>query len=115
MTPVWARAVCRLLIVLAIGGSYTQAQAGLIATPDALQAAPARATVHEFLGRADVARQLQGLGLDAASAKDRVAALSDDEVRSLAGRINALPAGADVAGILLLVVVVAFVWWAWKR
>jgi hypothetical protein len=115
MTPAWARAVCRLLIALAICGSYSSAQAGLIATADALQPGPARATLHEFLGRADVARQLQVFGLDAASAKDRVAALSDEEVRSLAGRINALPAGADVAGILLLVVIVALIWWAWKR
>ncbi|HXI35320.1 MAG TPA: PA2779 family protein, partial [Burkholderiales bacterium] len=61
------------------------------------------------------ARELQALGIDPAAAKARVAALSDDEVRSLADRINAAPAGADAAGILLLVVVVALIWWAWKR
>jgi len=71
--------------------------------------------VLQVLARADVARELQAFGIDPALARERVAALSDDEARSLAGRIHALPAGADAAGILLLVVVVALIWWAWPR
>jgi len=113
MTPTWARALCRALICLALCNAAAPAQAALIATGDTAQ--PERAAVLGLLGRADLARELQALGIDPAAAKARVAALSDDEVRSLADRINAAPAGADAAGILLLVVVVALIWWAWKR
>lgn len=115
MTTAWSRAVCRLLIGLTLCAPHASAQAGLIGTSDALQAASARGAVLNFLDRRDVARELQALGIDPASARGRVAALSNDEVRSLAGRIDASPAGADAAGILLLVVVVALIWWAWPR
>ena len=113
MTPTWARALCRALICLALCNAAAPAQAALIATGDTAQ--PERAAVLGLLGRADLARELQALGIDPAAAKARVTALSDDEVRSLADRISAAPAGADAAGILLLVVVVALIWWAWKR
>jgi len=71
--------------------------------------------VLNFVSRSDVASQLQAFGLDPATAKDRVSAMTDDEVRNLAGRINTAPAGADVAAVLLLIVVIAVIWWAWKR
>ena len=113
MTSTLARALCRALICVALWNAAAPAQAALITTGDA--ARPDRAAVLGLLARADVSRELHALGIDAAAAKSRVAALSDDEVRSLADRINAAPAGADAAGILLLVVVVALIWWAWKR
>lgn len=116
MTSAFAKAVCRLLIALAIWTPYQIAQAGLIGTGQIVQASQAeRGTVLNFMSRSDVASQLQAFGLDPATAKDRVAAMTDDEVRHLAGRINAVPAGADVATVLLLVVVIAVIWWAWKR
>jgi len=113
MSSTLARALCRALVCLALWNTAAPAQAGLITSTEAAQ--PERAAVLGLLARADVARELQALGIDAAAAKARVAALSDEEVRSLADRINAAPAGADAAGILLLVVVVALIWWAWKR
>ena len=116
MTSAWARAVCRMLIALTIWMPFQIAQAGMIGTGQAIQNASAdRGTVLGFISRSDVAAQLQAFGLDLASAKDRVAAMTDDEVRSLAGNIQATPAGADVAGLLLLIVVIAVIWWAWKR
>ena len=68
-----------------------------------------------FSRRADVASQLQSFGLDAATAKDRVAAMTDQEVQYLAGQIKRLPAGADTAGVILLILIIAAVWWFWKR
>ena len=68
-----------------------------------------------FVSRADVAGQLQSMGLDAATAKERVAAMTDAEVTYLAGRIESLPAGADSAGIILLILIIAAIWWVWKR
>jgi hypothetical protein len=116
MTSASAKAVCRLLIALAVWTPYQIAQAGMIGTEQVVQASQAeRGTVLNFVSRSDVAGQLQAFGLDPATAKNRVAAMTDDEVRYLAGRIDTAPAGADVAGLLLLIVVIAVIWWAWKR
>jgi hypothetical protein len=70
-----------------------------------VSAAAERARVATFLARADVQRELTALG--ASDAAGRVSALTDDEVRSLASRIDALPAGADlsVAAALLIVII----------
>jgi hypothetical protein len=112
----WASAVCRVLVVLMIWTPYQIAHAGMIGTDQVVQTSQAdRGAVLGFVNRADVAGQLQALGLDPATAKDRVAAMTDDEVRYLAGRIDAMPAGADAAGLLLLIIVIAVIWWAWKR
>ena len=75
----------------------------------------AAGAVLSFVSRADVSGQLQALGLDPATAADRVAAMTDEEVRYIAGRIQSMPAGADAAGLLLLIIIIAVIWWAWKR
>jgi hypothetical protein len=109
--------ICRMLVLLMIWTPYQVAQAGMIGTDQVVQSTSAaeRSAVMNFVSRADVAGQLAAMGLDAATAKDRVAAMTDDEVRYLAGQINSLPAGADGAGILLLIIIIAVIWWAWKR
>ena len=38
------------------------------------------------------------MGVDVNAAQERVAALTDDEARSLAGKLGAVPAGADDDG-----------------
>ncbi|OGA66525.1 MAG: hypothetical protein A3G81_02425 [Betaproteobacteria bacterium RIFCSPLOWO2_12_FULL_65_14] len=117
MKSAWAKTICRLLVVLMIWTPYQVAQAGMIGTDQVATTSSQvdRSAVLSFVSRADVASQLQSMGLDATSAKDRVAAMSDTEVSYLAGRINSLPAGADTAGIILLILVIAAIWWVWKR
>lgn len=117
MKSAWAKTICRLLVVLMIWTPYQVAQAGMIGTDQAATTSSQvdRSAVLSFVSRADVASQLQSMGLDATSAKDRVAAMSDAEVSYLAGRINSLPAGADSAGVILLILVIAAIWWVWKR
>jgi len=117
MKSVWARTICRLLVVLMIWTPYQAAQAGMIGSDQAATASSQadRNTVLSFVSRGDVAGQLQSLGLDAATAKDRVAAMTDSEVAYLAGRIESLPAGADTAGVILLILIIAAIWWVWKR
>jgi hypothetical protein len=117
MKSAWAKTICRLLVVLMVWTPYQVAQAGMIGTDQVATTSSQvdRSAVLSFVSRADVASQLQSMGLDAASAKDRVAAMSDAEVSYLAGRINSLPAGADTAGIILLILVIAAIWWVWKR
>ena len=118
MKSVWARTLCRLLMVLMVWSPMQLAQAGMIGTDQvaAVASQADRNTVLQFLGRAEVASQLQSLGVDAATARDRIAAMTDQEVQSLAGKIHGMPAGADSTGtILILLVVAAVVWWVWFR
>jgi len=105
-------------MVLMVWAPVQFANAGMIGTDQVASVASQadRNTVLQLLGRADVTSQLQSLGVDPASAKDRVAAMTDQEVRSLADRIQSLPAGADSSGTILLLVVIGFaVWWIWFR
>jgi uncharacterized protein DUF6627 len=117
MKSAWAKTICRLLVVLMVWTPYQVAQAGMIGTDQVATTSSQqdRSAVLSFVTRADVAGQLQVLGLDAATAKDRVAAMTDNEVGYLAGQINSLPAGADTAGVILLILIIAAIWWVWKR
>jgi hypothetical protein len=97
--------VCRALAALMIAMPYmAQTQAAMISSEQAIAASvqAERDTVARFVLRADVQRQLASHGLT--NAADRVAALTDDEVRSLAGKIDSLPAGADSGVTFLLIV-----------
>jgi hypothetical protein len=121
MKSVWARLFCRLLVALMIWTPYQFATAGMIGTEQVVTASTQadRAAVLGFVNRGDVARQLQSLGIDPKTAQYRIGALSDQEVQSLAGKIQSLPAGADSAdvavGILIIAVIVVVVWYLWKR
>ena len=104
----------RLLIVLTAWMPFNMAYAGIIGTDQAVTSTSVqdRNAVLGFVGRTDVAGQLQSLGLDAATAKDRVAAMTDEEVRYIAGRIHSMPAGGDAGGVLLIIIIIAIIWWA---
>ena len=118
MKSVWGRTLCRLLMVLMIWSPMQLAQAGMIGTDQVASVASQadRNTVLQFLDRAEVASQMQSMGVDAATVKDRVAAMTDQEVQSLAGKIQSMPADADDTGLIILILVVAaVVWWVWFR
>ena len=118
MKSVWGRTLCRLLMVLMIWSPMQLAQAGMIGTDQVASVASQadRDTVLQFVGRAEVTSQLQSLGVDPVTVKDRVAAMTDQEVQSLAGKIQSMPAGADSTGVVILLLVVAVVvWWVWFR
>jgi hypothetical protein len=71
-----------------------------------------RAKVQSFVERASVKEKLEALGVAGLLAKDRVAALSEQEVHALAQRIDAMPAGGtlsqmDMVVILLIAILVA--------
>ena len=117
MSMSFVRLISRVLIVCLIGLPF-QVSAGMIGTDQAVSAAQAqvaRSAVLSQISRADVAGQLQSLGLTPQAAKDRVAALTDVEVAKLAGQIDSLPAGADGSGLLLLILVGVLIWWIVKR
>ena len=117
MKSVWARTLCRLLMVLMVWSPMQLANAGMIGTDQAASVATQtdRDTLFQFLGRSDVTSQLQSLGIDPATVKGRVAAMTDQEVQSLADKIHSMPAGGDSGAILLLIVIGVVVWWIWFR
>ncbi|MDP2795524.1 MAG: PA2779 family protein [Sulfurisoma sp.] len=89
--------ISRLLIVCMLAVPFSS-QAGMITTDQvataAAQQVDARGVVNGYLARADVQSQLQTMGVSPDTAKDRVAAMTDEEVSRLAGQIQSQPAGA---------------------
>src|SRR5262245_40272350 len=93
-----------LLTVLGLAAAMLtpRAYAGMIATqPDD------RAEVKAMLARPEVAREMEKMGIAPEKAAARVDAMSDDEVRQLAGRLNALPAGGALSTEEWLLVIIA--------
>jgi len=71
----------------------------------ASQTASPRQKLQRYLEREDVRAGLEQNGVTPAAAKSRVDALSDDEVATVAGRIDALPAGGEFISALVFVFV----------
>ena len=116
MNSPMTRTLCRLLIALMAWMPMHVVQAGIISTDQAVASAQSdRAAVLNLINRADVANQLQALGVDPATAQDRVAALTDNEVRSLADKLQALPAGADSTGVVVVLIIAVLVWYFFFR
>jgi hypothetical protein len=65
--------------------------------------------VNAVLAREDVRAGLAERGLSAELAQDRVQAMSDEEVASLAGRIDQAPAGGDILGLVFTVFIILLI------
>jgi hypothetical protein len=93
-------------VLFAAALAAPQAYAGMISpnTPET-----ERERVMALIERPEIARQLEKMGIPADQARQRVAAMNEAEVMSLAGRLDALPAGGALNNqdliILLLVIV----------
>lgn len=109
--------ICRFMVITMMMLPFQSGQAAMIGTDQAVSAVTVQADrnlVTNFLSRSETVNQFQALGLDPQAAKDRVAAMTDAEIGTLAGKINALPAGGD--GLVLLILVVFFIWYfAFRR
>lgn len=89
-----------------------RAQSGLISTEEVVTLAEvqvARDKVAGFLARDDVRHALEGHGVSSQEAAERVRAMSDAEVAHLAHRVDQLPAGGDVLGLVFAVFVILLV------
>ena len=82
------------------------AHAGLIPTQDA-----ERERVKALVARPELAQQLKQMGVVPEEVQARIDAMTDEEVRSLAGRLNAVPAGGEMTTQewLLIIVVILLV------
>jgi hypothetical protein len=110
--------VCRFLIVALMALPFQSVQAGMIGTDKAVAAGMTaeRGAVLAMISRADVQAQLAERGLDPKVAGDRVMAMSDDEVRSLAGQLDSAPAGAKSNGWAwaAVIIIALVIWYRWK-
>ena len=117
MNTAFKKMMCRFLAVALITLPFQTGQASMISTDQVSAAATVQANrslVLNHLNRAQTVNEFQALGLDAQQARDRVAAMTDEEVGNLAGQINAVPAGGD--GLVALILVVFFIWYfAFRR
>lgn len=92
-----------------LGGQLSPAYAGMVGTATILEQAQRsveRAELLEMLERESVQAQLEGMGVDAAAAKQRVAAMTDAEISELNARLAEMPAGGDAVGIIVLFLVI---------
>ena len=109
------RAILKVMIALMIWTPYQFAMAGMIGTGQLVASASQtdRGAVLNLLSRSEVTRQLQVLGIDPAQARDRVNAMTDQELAAFAQPLNALPAGGanHAAAILIILVVIFALWW----
>ncbi len=91
------------------------AQAALIGTDRVLaetaDSAPvkARQQLGSLLARDEVAQKLVEYGIEPQKARERIAGLTDREVLELQERIDTLPAGGDVLGLIALIFIVLII------
>jgi hypothetical protein len=93
-------------------GSPMMANAAMIGTLQAIESstrAQDLATVNGALAQDEVRQQFAALGVDPAQIDSRVAALTDSELRSLAGQMSDMPAGGDALAVIGIVFIVLLI------
>ena len=98
--------------LLALSLHLPAAQAGMIGTESVVNAAQVqqdRERLRSTLNRDDVQAQLIARGVDPAQVQARVDSLTDQEVQTLTGKMDQLPAGGDGLGLLVLLFIVLLI------
>jgi len=107
------RVVAAMACLSMIGaGLPLPAHAALVGTEQVLgagDASAARTKIATWLARDDVRQVLSQAGVEAGQVQQRVDALTDREARDLAARIDQLPAGGDVLGVLFAVFIILLI------
>lgn len=101
-----------ILSMLTMGLPMQSAFAGIVETDQAVShelVGQDRAKIVAFIDREDVLAQLQLKGVTAGEAKARVSALTDEEAHKIAGKLDQLPVGGDILGLLFTVFIVLLV------
>lgn len=102
---------CTLALMLCFMLPLQTAQAGMVSTEQiAAQSSPEqRARVVSFMEREEVRNALASHGVNPTEASARVAALTDAEIASLNQKLDELPAGGDILGILFTIFIVLLI------
>lgn len=116
MKNIFSRIISSTLIASMLSMSIwiPSAQASLISTEQISSNQTAqenRERVRAFFEREDVQVQLQAHGVNSAEAKGRVDAMTDNEVATVAGHLDNLPAGGDlgIIGLILFIFIVLLI------
>jgi hypothetical protein len=107
------RRTCVALVSVALVsmGAQLPAAASIVGTSEAAAAGQgdARAVVDAALARADVQAKLAEMGVERAAIDGRLAALSPQEMQTLADQIQSAPAGGDFLAVIGVVFVVLII------
>lgn len=110
--------VSQVLIVCMVWTPFS-IQAGMIGTDQVVASAQDqmnRDKVLNFVTRGDVVKQFESFGISASSAKERVNAMTNEEIGKVAGKLDSLPAGADSGGWVAAILIIGIiVWYVWYR
>lgn len=101
-----------MISMLSLSLWVPNAQAGMISSEQVIASHTAqleRERVRAVFDRQDVREQLQALGVDADAARARVDALTDNEVATINGKIDSLPAGGGIVGAVVFVFLVLLI------
>lgn len=101
-----------MVSMLTIGLPLQSAMAAMVGTDQVISQGLGeqdRAKINSYLDREEVLAQLQQQGVTAESAKSRVNALTDEEAHQITGKLDQLPAGGDIIGVLFTVFIVLLV------
>ena len=85
------------------------AQAAMVGTAAVIQSESSgldREQLAGMLEREDIRQQLVAMGVEPEAAKQRIAMMTDAEVASLNQRLQEVPAGSDILGVLLIIFIV---------
>ena len=105
-----AAVVAAAMLSASLPGEALAASVDAAQLVEGAEAGAQRDAVRAALERDDVRAQLQALGVSVDEARARVDALTDEEIASLAGQLDRLPAGAsDVIGVILFVFVLLLI------
>lgn len=101
--------VCNILIL----GLTPAVEARLIGTQEALQMTQREEQldrISRIFFRSEVQEQMLAYGVEPKDVKDRLAVLTDEELRQLANRLQDMPAGGDsvlaVVGLIFVVLII---------
>jgi hypothetical protein len=94
-------------VALGCGSAYAEIVGTDEAAASMEPAAPDadREKLRAFMERPEVAKQLQKMGVSPEEAKARVGAMSDAEVRLVAGKLDLLPAGGRISNTELVIII----------
>ena len=111
--------IAQILIVTMVWMPFS-VQASMVGTDQVVASAQdqvSRDKVLNFMSRDDVVKQFETFGLSASAAKDRVNAMTQDEVNRIAGKIDSLPVGASDAGtwVAAVIIIGIIVWLVWCK
>jgi hypothetical protein len=105
--------VMAALLSLSILTTYSlPAYSGVVTTDQLIEqqlASMNKSTLLSMLDRDEVRQQLIERGVDPVFARERIAALSDEQISQIKADIDQLPAGSGVVGILVAVLLVLMI------